>query len=423
MKVLVLSFYFEPDLSAGSFRSAALVAALREQLPGNACIDVLTTLPNRYSSYAVDVPVTEARDGLTVRRIALPAHNSGVVDQSRAFLAYAREVLRLVRNEDYALVYATSSRLMTAVLGSCIARRKGVPLYLDIRDIFVDTMADVLPGKLAGLLKPVLSQLERFALIRATRVNLVSRGFAAYFSERYPTLTYSFFTNGIDEEFISAYAADQADNCREATSGLSGGEIPVALYAGNIGAGQGLHNVIPELAQRMQGRVRFRLIGDGGCRGKLESSLAARSVSNVVIVPPIHRQALIEEYRAADILFLHLNDYEAFEKVLPSKVFEYAATGKPIWAGVAGYAAAFVHEHIENAAIFPPCDIAGAADAFSRLSRSSTPRSAFIRRFARRSISTAMAADIRGLLPPEWDRGRDVEAVGAGPRRKEHRGP
>jgi glycosyltransferase involved in cell wall biosynthesis len=345
-----------------------------------------------------------------------------MVDQSKAFLAYAREVLRLVRNEDYALVYATSSRLMTAVLGSCIARRKGVPLYLDIRDIFVDTMADVLPGKLAGLIKPVLSQLERFALVRATRVNLVSRGFAEYFWERYPTLTYSFFTNGVDEQFISAYAAEQAGTCRDAASEKHSGEdIPIVLYAGNIGEGQGLHTIIPELAQRLQGRARFRLIGDGGCRGKLENSLAASSIRNVVIVPPINRQALIEEYRAADILFVHLNGYAAFEKVLPSKVFEYAATGKPIWAGVAGYAAAFVHEHIENAEVFSPCDIVGALDAFSRLRRVSTPRTAFIRRFARRSISAAMAADIRGLLLPECTRS-DHDAVGAGPRANEHRG-
>jgi len=31
----------------------------------------------------------------------------------------------------------------------------------------------------------------------------------------------------------------------------------------------------------------------------------------------------------ADVLFLHLNAYKAFEKVLPSKIFEYAATGRP----------------------------------------------------------------------------------------------
>ena len=49
---------------------------------------------------------------------------------------------------------------------------------------------------------------------------------------------------------------------------------------------------------------------------------------------------------STDVLFLHLNDYSAFRKVIPSKIFEYAATGKPIVAGVSGYAAEFLrHEN------------------------------------------------------------------------------
>ena len=37
------------------------------------------------------------------------------------------------------------------------------------------------------------------------------------------------------------------------------------------------------------------------------------------------RPALVEAYGAADVLFLHLGVQPAFEKVLPSKIFEYAA--------------------------------------------------------------------------------------------------
>ncbi len=48
MKILVLSFYFRPDLSAGSFRTTAFVDALREKMPIHGQIDVLTTLPSHY---------------------------------------------------------------------------------------------------------------------------------------------------------------------------------------------------------------------------------------------------------------------------------------------------------------------------------------------------------------------------------------
>ena len=97
------------------------------------------------------------------------------------------------------------------------------------------------------------------------------------------------------------------------------------------------------------------------------------------------------------MLFLHLNDYDAFKKVLPSKVFEYAAMGKPIWAGVSGYPAEFIKEEIENAAVFEPCDVDDAVAAFQCLELKNMVRLDFIRKFSRVNIMQAMATDISTL--------------------------
>ncbi len=58
MRLLVVSFYYSPDLAAGSFRATALVAALRERAPPGTHIDVVTTLPNRYRTFARVAPET-----------------------------------------------------------------------------------------------------------------------------------------------------------------------------------------------------------------------------------------------------------------------------------------------------------------------------------------------------------------------------
>ena len=159
MRILILSFYFRPDLSAGSFRATALVNALRQANPGVE-IDVVTTLPNRYESFTVDAPQAEANDGIFVHRIALPRHKSGMVDQSIAFMTFSRQVLSHIASRNYDMVFATSSRLMTAVLGSWIARRKRTKLYLDFRDIFVDTIKDVLPKRIAFFTTPLFSLID-----------------------------------------------------------------------------------------------------------------------------------------------------------------------------------------------------------------------------------------------------------------------
>ena len=147
--MLLLSFYYPPDLSAGAFRITALVQALRERAPSGTQLDVITTFPNRYHSYAQQAREREVSDGLEITRIPLPPHRSDMLGQSRAFLTFARQALAHVRGSDYDLVFATSSRLMTATLGAWVARRKRARLYLDIRDIFVDTMPQLLPRALA----------------------------------------------------------------------------------------------------------------------------------------------------------------------------------------------------------------------------------------------------------------------------------
>lgn len=389
MRILFLSFYYYPDLSAGSFRNTALVAALKDQLPAGSHIDVVATLPSRYASFSVDAPQRETGDGVKVQRIALPGHKSGMLDQSRAFMTYAREAMRLTRSNEYDLVYASSSRLMTAALGSLIARKKKLPLYLDIRDIFVDTIKDVLSRKLVWMLKPLFSVVEKWAVKRAQKVNLVSGGFRQYFEKRYPGKSFSYFTNGIDQEFIAAQP--------ETTSGALS-DIPEVVYAGNFGEGQGLHSIIPQLAKHFDGRLKFKLLGDGGRKSQLEAELRANMVTNVELLAPVSRSELIGVYQKADVLFLHLNDYDAFLKVLPSKIFEYAAVGKPVWAGVSGFAAKFVHEHVTNAAVFHPCSIQQAIESFEMLELNTRPRKTFVETFSRESIMQEMAADILKVL-------------------------
>jgi len=387
LRVLFLSFYYTPDLCAGSFRAAALIQALQPLLPAGSHIDVLSTMPNRYSTFSAAAPEVEEGETLSIRRIPLPSHKSGMRDQSKAFLAYARAVRSHVRDRKYDLVFATSSRLMTAVLGAYVARRQKAPLYLDIRDIFVDTIQDILPPWLARPMGGVFSIMEHYAIASASKVNLVSRGFEGYFSGRYPGQRFAFFPNGIDDEFIAS-APDRASEAAASTAPYS------VLYAGNLGEGQGLHMILPGLARAMQGQARFTVIGDGGRKAQLRKALDEAGADNVVLLDPVNRSALVQAYLGADVLFLHLNDYDAFRKVLPSKLFEYAAVGKPIWAGVAGYAAEFIEKEIDNAAVFPPCDVAAAVRNFPTLKMQPTPRAAFIQKYARHSIMEALARDI-----------------------------
>ena len=387
MNILVLSFYFEPDLSAGSFRNTALVKALDGLVPSGSQIDVITTLPNRYSEYTVDAPLNERWGVTNVTRVQLPKHNSGMLDQSKSFLFYARAVQKATSDKRYDIVFASSSRLMTALLGSFISKSLKTPLYLDIRDIFVDTIKDVLPSRVVWLLTPIFNLLEKLAINQAKHINLVSGGFEEYFLDRYKNISLSFFTNGIDNEFLTNnILLDSNEISQAATTNI--------VYAGNIGEGQGLHQIVPQIAKILGSKVKFKIIGSGGRLENLKRRIVTDGIKNIEILAPMNRADLIFEYQKADVLFLHLNDYDAFKKVLPSKVFEYGAMGKPILAGVAGYAAKFIEEHIDNAEGFSPCSVDQAILSVGKLVIKTEPRVGFIKQFTRKDIMEEMALDV-----------------------------
>jgi glycosyltransferase involved in cell wall biosynthesis len=384
VRLLILSFYYPPDLSAGAFRMGALVDALRPRLLAGDHVEIVTTLPQRYRGFSPDAREIEQQGSIRIRRISVPAHRSGMADQSRSFMQFARRALALTEGESFDLVFATSSRLMTAALGASLARRAGSSLYLDIRDIFADTIGDVLAGWRSRFVLPAINQIERMTIRSAKRVNLVSPGFLPYFESRYPATEFRCFTNGIDDDFLEI---------SQTRSGPSGAR-KLLLYAGNIGAGQGLDRILPELAGRLNAEWTVRVIGGGGGEQKLRDALAEAGVTNVEMRAPVRRHELIAQYMESDCLFLHLNDFDAFLKVLPSKVFEYGATGKPILAGVAGYAAKFIQDELRNAAVFRPCNAEAALGALGALVLDQTGRPDFVSKYRRDAIMQGMATDV-----------------------------
>ena len=159
--------------------------------------------------------------------------------------------------------------------------------------------------------------------------------------------------------------------------------MKVITYAGNIGSGQGLEKVVPMAAQKLGNRYFFRIIGDGGIKKLLKDKVEELGVHNVELLDPVSRDKLIEYYNDSDFLFLHLNDLEAFKKVLPSKLFEYAAFGKPI-----------IRENLDNYILFAPTDVESMVTQLLKFEGCDKDQGNFVRKFARKNIMEEMARSI-----------------------------
>jgi glycosyltransferase involved in cell wall biosynthesis len=391
MKILYLSFYFEPDLCAGSFRNTSLVKSLSNKLGKNGTIDVITTCPNRYKTHRKKALTFEKKGNIRINRISVPKHKSGFFDQMNAFKVFFINARRIVKRNEYDLVFASSSRLFTAYLGYIIAHKKNIPLYLDIRDIFVDVIGDVLKNSLIKTIVLFLIKfIEKKTFDNAVHINLVSGGFLPYF-RKFRCSSYSEYSNGIDDDFLNLPPYISNDKSMD-------GKISI-LYAGNIGEGQGLEKIIPLAAFMLDDNYEFIIVGDGGTKNKLRNEISERKLTNVELRDPVDREELKKLYNNADYLFLHLNNYKAFEKVLPSKIFELAAFDKPIIAGVSGYSYEFIKNNVSNVILFKSCDVDSLINQIKNFKYKTEYRSEFVQNFKRETINNLMIQSILKFMP------------------------
>lgn len=387
MNILVLTFCYEPDLTAGSYKNSALVKGLLKEGGDNVNVDVITTQPNKFFSYEVKAPAYEEKKNLKIWRIPVPPHHTGFLDRIWSYKTYYLETQKILKKQKtrYDVVYASTSRLFTGYLGARIAKKQKTTLYLDIRDIFVDSIKDVIKNKWIKLfLIPALKTIEKYTIKRANHINLVSGGFVNYFKKYYKG-TISTYTNGVDEIFYEYdFSKSEPDESQP----------KIITYAGNMGEGQGLEKIIPNIASRTNGKYLFKMIGGGGRKQPLIDKIKELNVTNVIFVEPVSREKLLAYYKDSDFLFLHLNDYPAFEKVLPSKIFEYAATGKPIIAGISGFSKSFMEQEVDNVIFFEQCNDEDLNEKLDHYAYKAHPRTDFLKKYRRTTLISKMANSI-----------------------------
>jgi colanic acid biosynthesis glycosyl transferase WcaI len=243
------------------------------------------------------------------------------------------------------LVLAVSPPLQAGLAGCFLAWFKGAPLLLDLHDLLpdlaiaVNMLRNPLAIKMARLL-------EKFIYNRSDRILVISEGFV-------PNLTgkgvakskISFLPLWVNSELISPGVRNgpfrKMHNIGEAQM--------VVLYTGNMGAKQNLENVL-EAADRFRTYqdVLFLFVGDGSEKGRLQEYAHDKGLSNVrflPLLPPQPRELLPEMLAAADVLVLNQSG-QIVDMVIPSKLFTYMASGRPIIAAVhkSSQAAACIRE-------------------------------------------------------------------------------
>lgn len=367
MRIMYLTQWFEPEPNI--VKGLAFVRAL--EAAGHQ-VTVVTGLPNYptgrlYPGYRLRWIQRETIAGVRVIRLPLyPSHDASAVRRALNFLSFFAAALAygLVRRERYDLAYVYHPPITVGLAAALAGRIRRLPFVLDVQDLWPDTIAATGMVGTGGLVRG-LGRLCDHVYRRAAAIVVQSEGMRTTLVARgVPAAKLTTIHNWSDAEFSDAAASDLSP-------------VPHArftlVYGGNLGRAQALETVVDAAAllQRQRSDIEIVLQGDGVEAASLRTRAQAAGVTILRFEPRRPQREIVEIFRRADALLLHLADAPLFAITVPSKTQFYLSLGRPVVAGVAGETADLLRRS-GAAMVAPPGDAQALADAISAMA--DTPR-------------------------------------------------
>lgn len=366
MKILVLGINYAPEAIGIAVYSAGLCEALAQR---GHDVRVVTAQP-----YYPDWKVPEAYSGLRWRRtrengvsvmrvpIYVPSKPTGkarilhhISFALSAFVPMLRDALSFRPD----LVLCVAPSLISAPLARVAARVAGAQSWLHIQDFEVGAAfgTGLLPSE--GRIARAAIAFERATIGGFDRLSSISQEMCRRLTEM-----------GIGSDRIHEFRNWSDERIQPATGespyraqwGL--GERRVALYSGNIGRKQGIE-IIVEAARLLNDRpdIGFVICGQGPYRAELEAR--AEGLGNIQFhdLQPIDR---LDDLLGLASVHLLPQSADAADQVLPSKLVNMLASGRPVIA-TAHPDTGLAREMQGCGLLVPPGDGAAFADAIRRL--------------------------------------------------------
>ena len=359
MKVLYVSQYFPPEIGAPAVRVYEMTSRWRA-----AGVDarVLTGFPNHpdgvvpaeYRARFRRGVSVEEHQGIPVYRTWLyPAANKGRFRRAANYASFMLSAAVRGAFLDFRpdIVIGTSPQLLCALAGSWVARAHGAEFAMEVRDLWPESLEAVgvcsSESRLYRALDRITAKLYResskvVAVTESFRKELVARGV--------PDEKIAVVLNGVDTDFFRPDIEPSA----EITSDERFRDRFIVSYIGTHGMAHALETFL-EAARLLKDEKRIHLltVGGGAHLDDLRQQAREMDLDNITLLGPRPWSEMPAFLRASDVSIVHLSDSPLFRTVIPSKMFEVMAAGRPIIMGVKGEAASILNEAQAGLAIQP----------------------------------------------------------------------
>lgn len=365
MRVLYLHQYFTTPRMSGATRSYEMA---RRLVRAGHRVEMITA--RRDSERGGDWE-HESIEGISVHWLPVPYSNRmGFAARLRSFLRFAQRAGRRAVELGGDVVFASSTPLTIAIPGVRAARKLGVPMVFEVRDLWPET--PIAMGALNNPLTIVPARmLERYAYRNAERIVALSPGMADGVVEAgYPRERIAVIPNSSDVELFRV-PRSQGERFLQAHPELAGG--PLVIYGGTLGRVNGVGYLV-EIASEMLSLdpgLRFAIAGDGVERDLVERRAREGGVlgRNLWMLPPLPKDQMPGLLSAATVTTSTVIDVPELGKNSANKFFDAFAAGRPIMINHEGWQAELLREHGAGIVV-PPADAPEAARQLRDFARS-----------------------------------------------------
>jgi len=343
MRILFFTHYFPPEVNAPANRT---FEHCREWVISGQEVHVITCIPSHprgipFPEYKPCWYMHEVMSGINVHRVwTYLSPNRGVFRRSLNYISFVpTAVFRALRLGKFDIIIATSPQFFCAVAGWITAQIKGIPWIFELRDLWPDTISAVNAIRNNFILK-LLEKFELYLYKKATGIVCVTRSFIENLKLRgIVENKLKFIPNGV---IIEDWANGERDYIRKKLE-VNDNEILVA-YIGTIGMCHGLSTLIDTIEiisktnSSVSNKIKLLIVGEGAEFELLKQLCEKKSFKNVIFTGLIPHSQVKDYLAAVDISIVMLKNQPLFKTVLPSKMFESMAAGKPIILAVGGEA-------------------------------------------------------------------------------------
>lgn len=329
MRITIVGINYAPEVTGIAPYNTGLAEGLVER--GHE-VTVLTGMPHypewRIAESHRDIKrVTETINGVRVRRTRhFVPNGGGASGRIRMELSFGQSVARGPWNTPDVVIAVSPALLATAGVVAR-ARLQRIPVGVIVQDIYSKGVMET--GAMGSRAAAATLRFEVGVLRAATGIAAIHQRFADVLADFGVDRTK--MTELRNWTHVSA-SSDDADGPDFRRRYGYGPEDTVVVHTGNMGAKQGLENVVEaaKLADAQQGSaVHFLLVGDGNQRAMLDE--LSDGVKSIRLVDPLPDKEFKAALAAADILLV--NELPGVgEMAVPSKLTSYFIAGKPVIA-------------------------------------------------------------------------------------------